>query len=179
MDQDDPTKDWSALKQAFVQQKASSCFVAYDKFFSIRKCPEEFMLRIKDLCSSSFDIATLRHRQVMHYNTADIKSLVECNLVTRMRIDSKSTGDPICKPCLTGKMHANPFTTSQNCASCPLKLVHSDVHQVPYQTFSGYQYWVTFIDDYLRYQFVIPICAKSDLFNSFKQFKAFAENQTK
>ena len=29
-DQDDPTKAWSALKKVFVQQKASSRFVAYD-----------------------------------------------------------------------------------------------------------------------------------------------------
>ena len=75
-------------------------------------------------------------------------------------------------------MHANPFMTSQNHTSCPLELVHSDVHQVLYQTFSGYQYWVTFIDNYSRYQFVIPIRAKSDVFDAFKQFKAFAENQT-
>ena len=37
VDQDDPTKAWDALKAVFVQQKASSQFVAYDKFFSIRK----------------------------------------------------------------------------------------------------------------------------------------------
>ena len=41
VDQDDPTKAWSALKKVFVQQKASSRFVAYDEFFSIRKCAEE------------------------------------------------------------------------------------------------------------------------------------------
>ena len=63
-------KAWSALKKVFVQQKASSYFVAYDKFFSIWKHTEkflpaltawveEFMLWIKDLYSSSFDIATL------------------------------------------------------------------------------------------------------------------------
>ena len=120
----------------------------------------------------------LWHCQFAHHNTADIKSLVEQNLVTGMRIDSKSAADPICKPCLAGKMHANPFTTSQNCASRPLELVHSDTHQVSYQTFSGYRYWVTFIDDYSRYQFVIPVHGKSDVFDTFKQFKAFAENQT-
>src|SRR5919204_3931737 len=69
-DQDDPTAAWAALKAVFVQQKASSRFVAYDEFFSIRKRPEESlpalaarveesMLRIQDLHSSSFDIKTL------------------------------------------------------------------------------------------------------------------------
>ena len=41
VDQDDPTKAWTALKKDFIQQKASSHFVAYDEFFSIQKCPEE------------------------------------------------------------------------------------------------------------------------------------------
>ena len=73
------------------------------------------------------------HCQFAHHNTANIKSLVECNLVTGMCIDSKSTADPICKPCLAGKMHANPFMTLQNHTSHhPLELVHSNVHQVPY-----------------------------------------------
>ena len=40
-DQDNPTKAWSALKKVFVQQKASSHFVAYDKFFDIWKHAEE------------------------------------------------------------------------------------------------------------------------------------------
>ena len=40
-DQDGPTKAWIALKKVFIQQKASSHFVTYDKFFSIRKHPEE------------------------------------------------------------------------------------------------------------------------------------------
>ena len=41
VDQDNPTKAWTALKKVFIQQKASSCFVAYDEFFSIWKHPEE------------------------------------------------------------------------------------------------------------------------------------------
>jgi len=37
---------------------------------------------------------------------------------------------------------------------------------------------VTFINDYSRYHFVLPIRAKSDVFDTIKQFKVFAENQT-
>jgi len=35
--QDDPTAAWKALVTLFVQQKASTRFVAYEEFFSIRK----------------------------------------------------------------------------------------------------------------------------------------------
>ena len=75
-------------------------------------------------------------------------------------------------------MHANPFPSSEWHASCPLELVHTDVHMLPYRTFSGNRYWVTFIDDYSRYHFVTPMAAKSDVFEAFKCFKAFAENQS-
>jgi len=34
--QDDPTAAWKALATLFVQQKASTRFVAYEEFFSIR-----------------------------------------------------------------------------------------------------------------------------------------------
>ena len=56
--------------------------------------------------------------------------------------------------------------------------VHSISTMLPYRTFSGYRYWVTFINDYSRYCFVTPIAAKSDVFEAFKHFKAFAENQS-
>ena len=99
-------------------------------------------------------------------------------LVTGTTLNSSATPDPICEPCLAGKMHANPFPTSEWRATRPLELVHSDVHQVSYPSFSGYRYWVTFIDDYSRFRFVLPIKAKSDVFDAFKQFKAYAENQS-
>ena len=95
-----------------------------------------------------------------------------------MTLDSLAAPDPICEPCLPGKMHGNPFPSSQWRARHPLELVHSDVHQVPYPSFSGFRYWVTFIDDYSRFRFVLPIKAKSDVFDAFKQFKAYAENQS-
>ena len=39
--QDDPIAAWKALQTLYVQQKASTRFVAYDKFFTIRKRPAE------------------------------------------------------------------------------------------------------------------------------------------
>jgi len=115
----------------------------------------------------------LWHRRLAHHHLAGVRMLLDHKLVTGMHLDSKSAPDPICEPCLAGKMHSNPFPATR-----PLELVHSDVHQVPYPSFSGFRYWVTFIDDYSRYRFVLPIKAKSDVFEAFKQFKAYAENQS-
>ena len=119
----------------------------------------------------------LWHHRFTHHHFADIRHFSEHNMVTGMKLNTKSLPDPICKPCLAGKMCASPFPSSTSCSTHPLELVHSNVHQVPYPTFSGYRYWVTFIDDYSRFHFILPIHAKSDVFNTFKQFKTFAENQ--
>ena len=116
----------------------------------------------------------LWHRRIAHHHLAGVRTLLDHKLVTGMHLDSKSAPDPICKPCLAGKMHSNPFPSSQWHATRPFELVHSDVHQVPYSSFSGFHYWVTFIDDYSRYRFVLPIKAKSDVFKAFKQFKPYA-----
>ena len=67
--QDDPTAAWKALETLYVQQKASTRFVAYDEFFTIRKRPEESlpalsarveqaMARIQQLRPTTFTLKT-------------------------------------------------------------------------------------------------------------------------
>ena len=119
----------------------------------------------------------LWHRRLAHHHLQDVKKLWKKKLVTGMTLDSSAAPDPISEPCLAGKMHANPFPSSQWRARCPLELVHSDVHQVPYPSISGFRYWVTFIDDYSRFRFVLPIKAKSDVFDAFKQFMLRADRK--
>jgi len=53
--QDDPTATWKILATLFVQQKASTRFVAYEEFFSIRKCSDESLsVAGRDSCTPSF-----------------------------------------------------------------------------------------------------------------------------
>ena len=62
----------------------------------------------------------LWHRRLAHHHLAGVRTLLDKNLVTRMHLDSKSAPDPICEPCLAGKMHSNPFPSSQWRATRPL-----------------------------------------------------------
>jgi hypothetical protein len=41
---------------------------------------------------------------------------------------------------------------------------------------SGYLHWITFIDDCTSFQAVMFLKAKSEAFEAFKQYKAYAEN---
>ena len=44
--------------------------------------------------------------------------------------------------------------------------------------FSGYSYYVTFIDDYSRKTWIYFLKAKSEVFERFQEFKTLVENQT-
>ena len=60
----------------------------------------------------------------------------------------------------------------------PLELVHSDVcGPLNVQARGGYEYFVTFIDDYSRYEYVYHMQRKSETFGKFKEFLAKDERQ--
>ena len=97
-----------------------------------------------------------------------------CNLC----VDHQSHKSIFCEPCIHGKQHCDPFPNSSSSQSSELLgIIHSDVHgSLPVKTFSGYHYWISFVDDYSRYVFTYPLKAKSDAFEAFKTFKALLRN---
>ena len=59
-----------------------------------------------------------------------------------------------------------------------LELVHSDVcGPMSTQARGGYEYFITFIDDYSRFGYVYLMKQKFETFEKYKQFKAKVENQ--
>ena len=85
---------------------------------------------------------------------------------------------PVCESCLEGKLTKRPFTSKGNRAKEPLELIHSDVcGPINIQARGGYEYFVTFTDDYSRYGHVYLMLKKSETFDRFKDFKALAEMQ--
>ena len=68
-----------------------------------------------------------------------------------------ATASKASEPCLAGKMHANPFPSSENRTTEVLELVHSDVHDVGIISHGGHRYWISFIDDSGRFKVVVPM----------------------
>jgi len=86
---------------------------------------------------------SLWHRHFTHHNYADVKKIVEHKLVTGLVLDSDNKPNPICEPCIIGKMSANPFPPSANHNHSPLALVHSNLHgPLPVATHQGDKYWI-------------------------------------
>ena len=67
-------------------------------------------------------------------------------------------------------MTKRPFSAKGERSKEPLQLVHSNVYgQLSVQTKGGYEYFVTFIDDYSRYDYVYLMHKKSKTFGKFRE----------
>ncbi|KAJ2911310.1 hypothetical protein MD484_g9104, partial [Candolleomyces efflorescens] len=120
----------------------------------------------------------LWHERLCHHNTADIQKLVSGEMATGITLSSSAKRNPICEPCLAGKMHSSFFPSTGHRAAAPLNLIHSDLSgPMSVSTPEGYRYWVTFIDDHTRFQVVMLLKQKSGVFSAFQSFKVLAENQ--
>ena len=71
----------------------------------------------------------------------------------------------MCESCLEGKMTKSPFKAKGYRATKQLELVHTDVcGPMSVQARGGYEYFVTFTNDYSRYGYVYLMRQKSKNF---------------
>jgi len=75
-------------------------------------------------------------------------------------------------------MTKTPFTGQSERASDLLGLVHTDVYG-PMSSIArgGFQYFITFTDDFSRYGYIYLMRNKSESFEKFKEFQNEVQNQ--
>jgi len=121
--------------------------------------------------------AMLWHERLGHLNMTRLKDLDA--MVNGMNLKEVPLHH-VCEACIEGKHQRTSFPKNETTrASKFLELVLSDVCG-PMKTTSrgGAQYFVTFIDDFLRKTHVYLLKAKGEVFDKFKEYKALVENQT-
>ena len=116
----------------------------------------------------------LWHLRLGHISLDRINRLTKDGPLKELTVGSL----PICESCLEGKMTKRPFSAKGKRANKPLELVHTDVcGPLSVQARGGYEYFVSFIDDYSRYGCIYLMRRKSETFGKFKEFRAEAEKQ--
>jgi transposase InsO family protein len=121
---------------------------------------------------------SLWHRRLVHIGEAKIEQALKHALAQGLKVDSDNPILHICVPCVHGKQHRDPFPAKASHRSkTPFERIHSDLHEVPCLTSSGYRYWLTFINDCSCYAWIYLLERKSEAFNAFKLFKAMVEKQ--
>ncbi len=120
------------------------------------------------------------HMRLNHMPCSAIQHLIQSRALPGLpqSANGDSKGD-FCEDCINGKLTRAPHTKPAAHAKQPLFHIFSDVHgPLPVCSQCGHSYWVTFIDDYSCFPAVYFIAKKSDVFEAFRKFKAWAENVT-
>jgi hypothetical protein len=77
----------------------------------------------------------LWHCQLGHIGKDALEHAIHGKLANGLLINSNTLLLLHCKPCIVGKHHHNPFPAKAlHCATCLLKHIHSDLHEVPVPT---------------------------------------------
>ena len=117
--------------------------------------------------------AYLWHLRLGHINSNIIQRLIKDGLLEPLDFD----GFPICESFLEGKMTKQPFNAKGRRAQELLELVHTDAcGPMSTQAKGGYEYFISFTDDYSRYGYVYLIKRKSKAFEKFIEFRVEVEN---
>ena len=105
----------------------------------------------KRLKSNDLNQTYFWHCRLGHANEKRISQLHRDGLLDSFDFESFDT----CESCLLGKMTKSPFTHKSERAKELLGLIHTDVWG-PFSTSArgGYLYFITFTDDFNRYEFV-------------------------
>ena len=83
-----------------------------------------------------------------------------------------------CELCLLRKMTKLPFKGKGERANSLLDLIHTNVcGPMSVHSKGGFIYFITFIDDYLRYGYLYLMSYKSEAFERFKEFRNEVEKQ--
>ena len=83
----------------------------------------------------------------------------------------------ICSGCVQGKMSSSSFPTSNKCAKKLFDKVHSDFKSFPVESYHKYKYFITFVDNYSSFFWVVLLCNKALAITALMQFLAIVKNQ--
>ena len=118
----------------------------------------------------------LCHDRLGHMSAKGMKMLVAKGALEGL----KSVDMCLCESCVMGKQKRVSFTkTSREPKKVRLEMVHTNVWgPSPVSSLGGSRFYVSFIDDFSRKGWVYFMKHKSDVFETFKKWKAEVENQT-
>jgi hypothetical protein len=114
------------------------------------------------------------HFRYSHIGLKPLKLLLKLNNIVPSVMNEIAVQQ--CPVCVQSKMPRNKFKSrSPYRSTFPGQLIHSDVGSYEVILREGYKYFITFIDDCLKFLHVFPMKYKSDSFSCFKLFRAFFE----
>lgn len=107
-----------------------------------------------------------------------LQKLAPDNLVNGFDFDHRKEAG-FCETCVKGKQTRSVFPMSENRATEPLKLIHSNVcRKLNTRSLSGVEYFLTFVDNRTHYRWIYVLKTKGKVFNCFLKWKALMEKSS-
>lgn len=130
------------------------------------------------LLASSEEKCLLWHQKLGHLGAQNMIKLMKMS--DGFNLTAKDISDEIknCVVCVKTKQVRNPFNTERAAATRVLEIVHSDLcGPISPQTWDGYNYFITFRDDFSCFTQVYLLKYKSDAFEMIKEYIAEVESK--
>lgn len=122
------------------------------------------------------DQGELWHKRMGHIHHGALKLLHE--IVTGVP-EVSTKHDDVCMECVLGKFAKATFPRSDTRSKGVLDLVHSNIcGPMSMKSHRGYDYFVTFIDDFSKKTWIYFLKTKDEVFSHFQEFKDLVENST-
>lgn len=120
----------------------------------------------------------LWHRRLAHINSRDLDKMRNGVVHGVSYPDSSNMMKDKCVTCCEGKQMRLPFQHVGERSTEPLQIVHADVcGPMEKKSIGGSQYFLLFVDDFSRMNFIYFLKQKNEVYKKFKEFKAIVENQ--
>ena len=105
------------------------------------------------------------HRRLGHYNLGPLRSKLS-------KIDIKCR----CKICAKSKLKNFPHHPCENKTTEPFELIHMDTVTIKNESLYGNKYFISILDDYTRYGWVLFIKSKDEVFENFLNWYKIIKN---
>ncbi|RVW92338.1 Retrovirus-related Pol polyprotein from transposon TNT 1-94 [Vitis vinifera] len=157
---------WKVTKGARVLARGKKTGTLY-----MTSCPRD-TIAVADASTDT----SLWHRRLGHMSEKGMKMLLSKGKLPEL----KSIDFDMCESCILGKQKKVSFLkTGRTPKAEKLELVHTDLWgPSPVASLGGSRYYITFIDDSSRKVWVYFLKNKSDVFVTFKKWKAMVETET-
>lgn len=109
------------------------------------------------------------------------------NIAGNMGLGLKTTGfpqsldfpskTPVCPGCAQGKMPSLAHLPSDSHAMELFEKAHSNLKSFPVGSYHKFRYFISFLDDYTSYAWVVCLCTKSSAISALKQYITLVRNQ--
>jgi histone deacetylase 1/2 len=83
----------------------------------------------------------------------------------------------ICDPCQQAKSHQLPYPVSTSVSTMPLEQIFSDVWGPAPLSVGKHAYYVSFIDDFIKFTWIYLLKKRSEVFQVFLDFQQYVERQ--